>query len=60
MAVTVDCWAVGSISFNGLFFGDGILMDDWKRQTLLLVFLMDLVIYCGLALYSDEFGDRDE
>jgi hypothetical protein len=56
------CWLCGGISFNGFLFGEGIVMDDWSRQTLVCALILDLTVFCCLVFYPDvrkAFGERD-
>jgi len=56
------CWLNGGISFNGLLFGQSVLMNEWNRQALLSVFMVDLLVFCCLVFYPDvkrAFAERD-
>jgi hypothetical protein len=62
LVAIVDCWMIGFISWNGLFFGSTILLDDLKRGALAGVLVVDLLIYGCLRWYpgvSEAFGERE-
>lgn len=56
------CWLNGGLSFNGFLFGKSIWMNEWNRQTLVAVFVLDLLVFCCLVYYPDikkAFAERD-
>ncbi len=56
------CWFNGGLSFNGFLFGKSIWMNEWNRQTLVAVFLLDLLVFCCLVYYPDvkkAFAEHD-
>ncbi len=56
------CWLNGGLSFNGFLFGKSIWMNEWNRQTLAAVFVLDLLVFCCLVFYpavKKAFAERD-
>jgi hypothetical protein len=51
ISAIVNCWMIGTASFNGPLFGGGILPANWQNRTLICVLLVDLLVYGCLAWY---------
>lgn len=49
----VNCWMIGTASFNGPLFGGGILPGNWQNRTFICVLLVDLLVYGCLAWYPN-------
>jgi hypothetical protein len=62
LVAIVDCWMLGFISWNGLFFSSSILLSDLKWKALAGVLMIDLLTYGCLRWYpgvSEAFGERE-
>ncbi len=60
MITIINCWMIGSVSFNGPLLGAGIFMDNWETEALIGALILDLLIYGCLAWYpgvADAFGE---
>jgi len=59
----VNCWMIGAVSWNGLFFGSAIFLGDLNCRALAGVLVLDLLVYGCLQWYpgvSEAFGARDD
>ncbi|MFZ0305918.1 MAG: hypothetical protein WAL75_24750 [Terracidiphilus sp.] len=61
IAAIINCWMIGSVSFNGLLFGGGVFLDNLEVKVLVCVLVLNLLIYGCLAWYpgvAEAFGER--
>jgi hypothetical protein len=62
LVAIMECWMLGTLSWNGLFFSSSILATDWNWRALAGVLIFDLFIYGCLRWYPgvpEAFGEKD-